>query len=207
MKDVSVTFDSGVQPLAVEPDAGAKLRITKFNYDPNSRRFSAAVDIAGGSGIRHKPARISGYLYETAEIVTLAHPLARGEFVQQNDIMIERRPREEIAADAIRQSSAIVGLAARRNLRAGRPVRSAELMKPELVGRNDPVTLVFESPGVVVSVRAKAIESGAEGDVIQVLNQQSKRTVQGVVEGRGRVVVRRMQTARYAGPVTTGSLK
>jgi flagella basal body P-ring formation protein FlgA len=38
-------------------------------------------------------------------------------------------------------------------------------------------------------VRGKATEGGAEGDVISVLNEQSKRTVQGVVVGPGRVVV------------------
>ena len=38
-------------------------------------------------------------------------------------------------------------------------------------------------------MRGKATEGGAEGDVIGVLNEQSKRTVQGVVVGPGRVVV------------------
>lgn len=206
-KDISVTFDSGVSPLAVELGATAKPRVPQFSYDPRSQRFSAVIDVPDSAEIRRKPVRVSGYLYETAEVVTLAHSLTRGDVVRQNDILIERRPKSEIAPDAIRDSAEIIGQAVRRDLRSGQAVRSAELMKPELVGRNDPVTLVFESPGVVISVRAKAIESGAEGDVIQVLNQQSKRTVQGTIEGRGRVVVRRMQTARYADPVTTGSVK
>ena len=38
-------------------------------------------------------------------------------------------------------------------------------------------------------MRGKATEGGAEGDVITVLNEQSKRTVQGVVVGPGRVVI------------------
>jgi flagella basal body P-ring formation protein FlgA len=38
-------------------------------------------------------------------------------------------------------------------------------------------------------VRGKAAEGGAEGDVISVLNEQSKRTVQGVVIGQARVLV------------------
>lgn len=205
--DVSVTFDSGVHPLAVEPNASAAPRIAQLSYDPRSQRFSATLDVADSSAIRRQPVRISGYLHETAEVVTLAHSITRGDIVRQNDILIERRPRAELAPDTIRERSDIVGQAARRDLRTGQTVRSVELMKPELVVRNETVTLVFESTGVKVSVRAKAIEGGAEGDVIQVLNQQSKRIVQGTVEGRGRVVVRHMQTARYADPVTTGSLK
>jgi flagella basal body P-ring formation protein FlgA len=60
-------------------------------------------------------------------------------------------------------------------------------MKPDLVQRNDPVTLVYEAPGIVLTIRGKAAEGGAEGDVISVLNEQSKRTVQGTIVGPGRV--------------------
>ena len=62
-------------------------------------------------------------------------------------------------------------------------------MKPELVQRNETVTLVYEVPGITLTVRGKAVEGGAEGDVISVLNEQSKRTVQGVVVGPGRVII------------------
>ena len=49
-------------------------------------------------------------------------------------------------------------MAARRALRAGQPLRSADLMKPELVQRNETVTLVYEVPGIVLTMRGKALE-------------------------------------------------
>ena len=49
--------------------------------------------------------------------------------------------------------------------------------------RDDPVTLIYEVPGIVLTIRGKALEAGAEGDIISVLNIQSKRTVQGTVTG------------------------
>jgi flagella basal body P-ring formation protein FlgA len=62
-------------------------------------------------------------------------------------------------------------------------------MKPELVQRNETVTLIFEVPGIMLTVRGKAMEAGAEGDLVSVLNPQSKRTVQGTVTGMGTVTV------------------
>ena len=38
-------------------------------------------------------------------------------------------------------------------------------------------------------MRGKALDSGAEGDIVSVLNIQSKRTIQGVVSGPGHVTV------------------
>ena len=51
------------------------------------------------------------------------------------------------------------------------------------------MTLIYEVPGIVLTIRGKAADSGAEGDVISVLNEQSKRTVQGTIVGPGRVLV------------------
>jgi flagella basal body P-ring formation protein FlgA len=62
-------------------------------------------------------------------------------------------------------------------------------MKPELVLKNDTVMLHYEVPGIVLAMRGKALESGAEGDVVSVLNVNSKRTIQGIVTGPGRVTV------------------
>lgn len=62
-------------------------------------------------------------------------------------------------------------------------------MKPNIVQRDDTVTLVYEAPGLVLTLRGQAQEAGALGDTISVLNQQTKRSVQGVVSGPGRVTV------------------
>ena len=62
-------------------------------------------------------------------------------------------------------------------------------MKPNLVQRNETVTLVYEAPGMVLTIRGKANDSGTEGDVIGVLNEQTKRVAHGVIIGPGRVAV------------------
>ena len=60
---------------------------------------------------------------------------------------IERRPRAQLDRDAIVDREHAIGLAARTTLRSGQPLLSTDLMKPELVQRNEPVTLVYQVPG------------------------------------------------------------
>jgi flagella basal body P-ring formation protein FlgA len=57
------------------------------------------------------------------------------------------------------------------------------------VQRNEAVTLTYAMPGLMLTVRGKALESGAEGDMISVVNEQSKRTLQAVVTGPGRAAI------------------
>jgi flagella basal body P-ring formation protein FlgA len=49
--------------------------------------------------------------------------------------------------------------------------------------------VVFQTAGLYLTTRGKALENGTEGDVVNVLNLQSQRTVTGVVSGRGQVTI------------------
>jgi flagella basal body P-ring formation protein FlgA len=85
--------------------------------------------------------------------------------------------------------NAMVGLAARHQLPAGQPLTASDLMKPEIVQRNDSVTIVYQVPGVTLTLRGQARDAGALGDTIGVLNLESKRVVQAVISGPDRVMV------------------
>jgi len=109
--------------------------------------------------------------------------------VRQSDIVMTRKLKAEAGSDVVNDPSLAVGLSARRAMASGQMLRQADLMKPELVQRNEVVTLIFEMPGIMLTSRGKALESGTEGDVISIVNAQSKRTVQGTVTGAGTVTV------------------
>ena len=120
-----------------------------------------------------------------------ARSLGRGDVIRRSDVVIARRPKLGQVADLVGSVEQAIGSAARRPIAAGEPIRTADLMRPEIVVRNEAVTIMFEIPGIVISLRGKALESGAEGDLVNVVNLQSKRTIQGVVTGPGRVTVSR----------------
>jgi len=103
-------------------------------------------------------------------------------------VVVERRPKAEAGVDAAARDRA-VGMQARRQLRAGQAIRIADLVKPDLVQRDQNVTLVYEAPGIYITMRGKALENGTEGDVVNVMNLQSKRTLSGTVTGRGQVSI------------------
>ena len=118
----------------------------------------------------------------------LARNVERNEVLKSSDVVVERRPKAEVGGDAAARDRA-VGMQARRQLRAGQALKTADLAKPDLVQRDQTVTLIYEAAGLYLTIRGKALEGGTEGDVVSVLNLQSKRTVSGVVIGRGQVSI------------------
>ena len=187
-EDLTITLDREARPVQLEPGSG-ELQTSRVYYEPRSGRFDVTFEVTGSSIARRTPLRVVGVATETTSVPVLARSLGRGDVVRASDLVLERRPKTEIRGDLATTTSDLVGFAARRPLRAGEPVRTADLMKPELVQRNESVTLIYEAPGMVLTIRGKALESGTQGDLISVVNLQSKRTVQGTVSGHGRVTI------------------
>jgi flagella basal body P-ring formation protein FlgA len=187
-KDIALNFDNELNTLYVEPGAKGEPRVARITYDNRNARFYATIELPGGANARAS-LRLYGRAALTAEVAVLANPIAQGAVIKDSDVRFERRPRAEISRDVVTDRTQAVGLAARSALEPGRPLRSAQLMKPDTIQRNEQVTLIYEMPGIMLTVRGKAAEGGAEGDVISVLNEQSKRTVQGLIVGPGRVLI------------------
>jgi flagella basal body P-ring formation protein FlgA len=187
-KNIAVTFDRDMRAMYVEPSALGEPRVARVNYDARSGRFDATLKIPTGTATRGT-LRLYGRAQATVDVVTVARKIERGVIVKASDVVIEPRPRAEVGPDAVTSRDQVVGLAARTALQPGRPLRNAELTKPELVQRHETVTLVYQVPGITLTVRGQAAEGGAQGDTISVLNEQTKRSVQGVVVGPGRVLI------------------
>lgn len=187
-KDITVSFDRMLRAMYVAPSAIGEPHVSRLTYDARSSRFDAEIEVPTGTTDRGIM-RLGGRAQATVEVVVLTRAIERGAVIKDSDIEIERRPRAEFGRETVRERDRAVGLAARDNLQAGRPLRTADLMRPEVVSRNEMVTMTFDMPGITLTVRGKALEAGAEGDVISVSNEQSKRVLQGVVVGPGRVAV------------------
>jgi len=182
--DLALMFDREPQPIHLE--TAAELRAAYTYYNARSGRFD--ITFEADDGAARATQRYSGYAVETVAVAVPVRPLARGEVVKAADVTIERRPKADFREGAPAANDA-AGLAVRQPVRAGQPLRTSDLMRPEVVHRNEPVTLIYEAPGLVLTVRGKAIEPGAQGDEVNVLNSQSNRTVQGTVAGPARVIV------------------
>jgi flagella basal body P-ring formation protein FlgA len=187
-KSISITFDRDVRTIHVEQTATDQLEIARLYVDQRTGRFNVALELPGSDAIHRLSLRYSGTAVETVETTVLARTLNRGDIIKPSDVALARRPKVEPAGEFLGTEAAI-GQAAKRPLRVGTVLRASDLMKAEVVQRNESVTIAYEVPGVLLTVRGKALEAGSVGDVVSVLNLQSNRTIQAAVTGPGRVSV------------------
>lgn len=184
---LTLSIDRDVRSFTVEPSVTSDLQVVRSSFEPRTGRFEIVFELPGSTIARREPLQFTGSIVESVDVVVLARSLQRGDIIKPSDLAIERRQKNETPIDVLAAINAATGLAARKNFRAGQMLRQSDLTKPELVKRDDIVTLIYEAPGILLTTRGKATESGAEGDLISAVNLRSKRTVQGIVSGPGQI--------------------
>ncbi|KAB1073879.1 flagellar basal body P-ring formation chaperone FlgA [Methylobacterium planeticum] len=184
-RGISVRLDGEAPVLLAPVDLNGQAAALDVTYDPRSRRIGGLISL----GERQASLRVSGLVVEMREVAVLARTVSRGEPVLAADITLERRPREGSPPDAQSGISGIVAEVAQRTLSAGSVLRTGDTAPPELVNRGEAVTIVYDAPGISLSMRGSASESGRLGATINVVNGASKKILQATVVGPGRVSV------------------
>jgi flagella basal body P-ring formation protein FlgA len=200
--NLAVVLDNEVRTFLVEPTATGELAVIRLTYEPRTARFDVAFELPGSLVARRLPLHFTGSLSETFDAVVPTREIAQGQALKAADLAVERRPKANSTSTTLTAIAQAEGLSAKHALRAGQVIRQADVAKPELVGRGETVTIVFQVPGILLTILGKANEPGALGDVIGVLNVQSKHTIQATVIGPGRVSVN-APTARLAAATVT----
>ena len=203
--NLSLTFDRDPSDVKLDTGFSGALQPTIVRYDNRNGRFDITLEIGNDNGAAATKLRFTGTAFETVEATVLARNVERNETLKSSDLLVERRPKAEVGADAAARDRA-VGMQARRQLRAGQAIKTADLVKPDLVQRDQSVTLTYEAPGIYLTMRGKALENGTEGDVVSVMNLQSKRTLSGTVTGRGQVSISPVPPRPQQTSDTTSSL-
>ena len=191
-RNIMINFDREVRTLQVEPNVTTKLQVLSLAFDPRTTRFDVTLGLPASAEMRRLSAHYTGTAIETIDAVAVDRPIERGQMLKASDLTVLRRPKSDTSA--LTDPKAVAGLAARHALRPAQALTTGDLMKPEIVARNDTVTIVYQAPGVMLTLRGLAQEAGALGDTISVINVDSKHVVQAAVSGPDQVTVATIAT-------------
>jgi len=74
-------------------------------------------------------------------------------------------------------------------LRAGQPIRNGDVRAPVVVAKGSLVTMILKTRNMILTSKGRAIENGAIGDTVKIMNTRSKTVIEAVVAGANRVTV------------------
>ena len=152
---------------------------------PNAEGLGTIV-VHGGASVRGGaagPRAARG----NVEVLTYARNLQAGEIIQPTDLVWGRAP--AAPADAPSDAEAVIGMAAKRPLRAGAAVAARDVGAAQVVKAGEIITVSFASEGISLSLEGKAMTAAGVGETVNVQNTASKKIIQAVVAGPGQAVI------------------
>ena len=181
--DRELSFDGRQYRLTIPAGERVKLEIRDVRFDDRSERFSATA-IAGAA-----VTNVAGQAARMIEVPTASTRLARGEIVQAKDLRMQRMRATSLSGDAILSGTDIVGKAAKRTVGPGEVLRANDVQTPIAIEKGSLVTMIVHTPFMQLTSQGKALEDGAVGETIRVLNVRSKKTVEAQVAKSDVVIV------------------
>jgi len=185
---LSLVLDNPVTRIHLPTDAEPSLLVAGLNHNPETGRFTAHL-IAPAEGTPLVRITISGRAIEMIEIPVLRRRMLPGEVIGERDIAWQDARADRISRNVVRDPVNLVGKSPRRPIRAEKPVLSSELRQPVLVSKNSLVTIRLQTARMVLTARGRAMEPGAKGDVIRVVNTKSNQIISASVTASGTVEV------------------
>ncbi|MCG9759423.1 MULTISPECIES: flagellar basal body P-ring formation chaperone FlgA [Pseudoalteromonas] len=107
-------------------------------------------------------------------ILVSATMLEKGRVIQNEDVKIEYQPKRFRRVSYIEDKSILIGSRSKRNIREGQAFTQAHIC---MVCKGDTVTIVAKSGGLVIKTQGEAQQDGNRGELINVKNSRSGKTL------------------------------
>lgn len=185
---ISLVLDQPNLRLDLPSDVEPSLSIANLSHNPVNGRFTALI-VAPATGIPLAKASISGRVVTMVEIPVLRRRMQPGEVIRDQDIEWSSVRAGRLGRNIIVDVENLVGMSPRRPIRPGESVLASELRAPEVVAKNSLITIRLETARLSLTAQGRAMESGASGDVIRVMNTKSNKIINAAVVDTGTVRV------------------
>jgi flagella basal body P-ring formation protein FlgA len=116
------------------------------------------------------------HVHVYASVLVAARPLRRGETIDADAVRAERVDLTRVGGAVYAADEDVLGRIASRAFAPGEPLRRDAVKAPAAIVSGDPVRIVIDAPGVVVTTEGKALAAAAAGESVR------------IVTGNGRVL-------------------
>ena len=175
-ENYEIELNSRITPIHTAFGKPMSPDVISFNIDSRGKQFSAIIAAAGDQSEASR-IRVNGRIFQTELVPVLLRRIDQGETISEADISWRRVRLSEIRNGTVTGMNEIVGMNARRPLHVDKTVRRADLRVPVLIAKGSNVKMIFRSNGLLMMAIGRAVEDGAAGQEMRIMNLKSRTIV------------------------------
>ncbi len=152
------------------------VEVLSLNVVPSRNVFEAVMVAPSKANPVHKLS-VSGMIQQMVDVPVVRAAMKTGDIIGSSDIDWIEIPEKTITGDVVLDADSLIGKTPARMLLASKQIRLRDVTSPQLVDRGEEITIQYKDGPVQLTIKGKALQNGAMGDVIRVLNVASNRSV------------------------------
>lgn len=176
-----VRLSQGFKNITIAASEYANFQVTEFTYLPYNDQFSIQFDYVQNGFQREL--NLAGRIENMVQVPVFANNIARNQTIVESDIEYILVNNRRVADNIVLDVNDIVGKSAKNSIRALRPISGNLLKYADLVKKNSLINLQFQLGRIKLSLKARALSTGAKGDIIRVMNLKSGKQIDAIVTG------------------------
>lgn len=184
-----VILPEATAQIILAPDIEPSVEIFDLNVKQDTGWFEAVAYSPSVANPVRKTT-ITGTIQKIVDVPVLRETLNSGSIIGQQDIAYVEMREKDVTSDMILNAEDMVGMTPRRVVLSSRAIKNIDIIAPQMIARGETVTMLFQQGGLVLTASGKALQAGAKGDTIRVLNQNSNKTIEGFVTASKEVTVK-----------------
>ncbi len=165
--------------MHVPEQMATDLDVSDLRYDLARGDFSATVSAANNTITE----TVAGRLIPVTTVPVLKVQLQKGALITKEDLDYVDIRNSDMSANVIVSAEQLVGMTPRRGLAALKPIASSDIASPIVVKKGETIIMVLQNSEMTLTTQGKALESGAVGETVRIVNPSSGQSIEGVVTG------------------------
>ncbi len=153
------------------------IAVESLSYSKRGSNF-VAVLVAPAHSNAARQYKLTGKLHRQTLVPVVSRFMEAGEEIGEKDLDYKLIRVSKVGRNTLTNINDIVGKSPRRAIRAGTSLSLNNLGDPVTVPKGKLVSVVFKKGGISLAVTGRALEPGAEGDIIRIENIASRKVIQ-----------------------------
>ena len=178
--DIELEFFGGQTGFVFENADEAKILVSDLNINEEQNKFTASAEIFV-DGKLSAETKLFGRYFDMTEVWLPVKNIEKDAIITQDDLVKAKIRSNRLRDDNVVDIDELVGKQAVRQIKADRPIMAKDIQDEVLITKGQLVTAVYSYKGLQITSRMEALEDGAKGQEIKLLNTKSKKEIVGKV--------------------------
>ncbi len=166
----------------------AKILLSNFSAVEDDDKFTVDAEIfADGKSVA--TTKLVGRYFVLEKVLVPTKDITKDEIIKKENLTQIIIRSNRLRDDVIKEENNLLGKQAIRTIKEGKPITSRDIRDEIVIKKGQMIMVVYKYKGLQITSKMEAIEDGAKGQRIRLINNKSNKEVIGRVVDKNMVEV------------------